>query len=176
MCTRARSVCSHSNCTVSSKGNTPSPLSSFPTTWLVHDSAKKPTDAQCMLLTDRHIYFSLQVPQDDKLPHEVFELERGEELTFIKGLLPPLARCSKILKTIPQGRHCHSHRTDEEAVLCSQPRPHSDFSPQFSGNSFPKCHARSPAEGDGLEQSQSKAEGRTSRLLHALDSVICFFF
>ena len=32
-----------------------------------------------MLLTDRHT-FSLQVPQDYKLPHELFQLEGGEEL------------------------------------------------------------------------------------------------
>lgn len=48
---------------------------------------QKNIGTQYMWLTDRHIYFRLQVPQDYKLLHEVFELEETEELTFIKSLL-----------------------------------------------------------------------------------------
>lgn len=56
-CMHIHSVCSHSNCLVSSKGNPLSPVSpSLPATWLVHDSAKKITGAQYVLPTDRYIF------------------------------------------------------------------------------------------------------------------------
>lgn len=47
---------------------------------------QKMIGAQYMLLPDRHVHCSLQVPQDTKLPHEAFDLEGGEELAFINAL------------------------------------------------------------------------------------------
>lgn len=60
----------------------------FPTTRLMHDSAKNDwCPVHVTRAPDRHVHCSLQVPQDTKLPHEAFDLEGGEELAFINALL-----------------------------------------------------------------------------------------
>lgn len=111
------------------------------------------------------------------MSNEVFELEGGEKLAFISGLQQPSASCFIFNSLNYPAREASPFPpyNNEEAVLCSRPLTHPNGDPCSShGTSFLKCLERCPCEWDGLEQSHSKAGGRTSQLLCALDPVVYF--
>lgn len=111
------------------------------------------------------------------MSNELSELEGGEKLTFMSSLQQPSASCFVFNPQNNPAREASPFPPydNEEAVLCSWPLTDPNGDPCSSHETpFLKCLERCPCEWDGLEQSQPKAGGRTSRLLCALDPVIYF--